>query len=54
MLINAPVFENFAILFYVISFLIVDFSFYLLIKFVLNKSGAIEIVNVGEAIAISI
>ena len=28
MLINAPVFENFAILFYVISFLIVDFSFY--------------------------
>ena len=54
MLARTPVFDNFAILFYIISFLIVDFSFYLLIKFVLNKSGASEIVSIGEAIAMGV
>lgn len=51
LLVTAPIFENFTILFYIVAFLIVDFSFYLLIKFVLNKSGAGEIANIGESIA---
>ena len=51
MLANSEVFNNFSILFYIISFLIVDFSFYLLIKFILNKSGASETVNLSEEIA---
>lgn len=54
MLSTTPVFENFTILFYIISFLIVDFSFYLLIKFVLNKSGASEIVEIGQAVAMGV
>ncbi|MBS3162141.1 hypothetical protein J4476_05605 [Candidatus Woesearchaeota archaeon] len=42
-LINAPVVQNFVILFYIVAFLLVDFIFYLLIKFVVNKTGAGEL-----------
>ena len=44
-LVTDSLFSNFSILFYITAFLLVDFIFYLLIKFVVNKSGAGEIVN---------
>ena len=39
MLATAPILENFSILFYIDSFLIIDFMFYMLIKFVMRKSS---------------
>jgi hypothetical protein len=42
MLATAPILNNFSILFYIDSFLIIDFIFYMLIKFVMRKSSVGE------------
>ena len=43
LLITAPIVEHFTIIFYIVSFLLIDLVFLLLIKFIINKTGMGEI-----------
>ncbi|HLC86410.1 MAG TPA: hypothetical protein VJG30_03935 [Candidatus Nanoarchaeia archaeon] len=43
LLVTAPIVEHFTIIFYIVSFLLVDLVFLLLIKFIINKSGMGEV-----------
>jgi len=52
-LVNSPIFENFRILFMTTCFMIIDFMIYILIKFIINKSGAGDVIaKVKETVMI--
>lgn len=47
-LVNTPMFTNFSIIFMTVSFLLIDFIFYLLVKFVMHKTAGSETVNYSK------
>ena len=47
-LVTTPIFSSLSILFMTVSFLLIDFVFYLLIKFAMSKAAGNEAINYGK------